>query len=76
VTQLEPITAELGGSLAHLAIAWCTKNPSVSCVITGASKLSQLQDNLGALALAERLTPELMQRIESVTTPDPAEPVR
>ncbi|MGL6111455.1 MAG: aldo/keto reductase [Rubrivivax sp.] len=78
VAQLEPIAAELGGTLAQLAIAWCSKNQRVSSVITGASNLSQLQSNLGALALAEKLTPEAMQRIEAITAPlaDPAEPVR
>ncbi|MBL0090576.1 MAG: aldo/keto reductase [Ideonella sp.] len=67
VAQLAPIAAELGGTLAQLAIAWVTKNPRVSSVITGASKLSQLQDNLGALALADKLTPELMARIDTLT---------
>ena len=69
VAQLEPIAAELGGSMAQLAIAWVTKNPRVSSVITGASRLSQLQDNLGALALADKLTPEVMARIDNITAP-------
>ena len=43
IAQLAPIAADLGGSLAQLAIAWVTKNPRVSSVITGASQLSQLQ---------------------------------
>ena len=42
---------------------------SVSTVITGASKLSQLQANLGALELLDKLTPEVMQRIDAVTKP-------
>jgi voltage-dependent potassium channel beta subunit len=67
VAQLAPIAAELGGTLAQLAIAWATKNPRVSTVITGASKLPQLQDNLGALALADQLTPEVMARIDGIT---------
>ena len=67
VAQLAPIAAELGGTLAQLAIAWATRNPRVSTVITGASKLSQLQDNLGALEVADRLTPEVMARIEAIT---------
>ena len=78
VARLEPIAAELGGTLAQLAIAWCSKNPRVSSVITGASKLSQLQSNLGALALVDKLTPEVMQRIEAITAAleDMTEPVR
>ena len=67
VKQLEPIAAELGGSVAQLALAWVAKNPRVSSVITGASKLSQLQANLGALALVDKLTPEVLARIDAVT---------
>jgi voltage-dependent potassium channel beta subunit len=69
VAQLAPIAAELGATLAQLAIAWCTKNPRVSTVITGASKPAQLQDNLGALAVADKLTPEVMARIDAMTRP-------
>ena len=67
VAKLEPIARELGGNLAQLAIAWVNRNPRVSSVILGASKLSQLQDNLGALALTPKLTPELLARIDAVT---------
>lgn len=67
VAQLEPVAAELGGSVAQLAIAWAASNPRVSSVITGASRLAQLQDNLGALALLEKMTPEVKARIEAVT---------
>jgi voltage-dependent potassium channel beta subunit len=69
VAKLAPIAAELGGTLAQLAIAWVAKNPRVSSVITGASKLSQLQSNLGALEVMDRLTPEVMARIDAVTLP-------
>ena len=67
VKQLEPIAAELGGSVAQLALAWAVSNSRVSSVITGASRLSQLQSNLGALALVEKLTPALCKRIDAVT---------
>ncbi|MCP5288158.1 MAG: aldo/keto reductase [Burkholderiaceae bacterium] len=67
VAQLEPVAAELGGSVAQLAIAWAASNPRVSSVITGASRLAQLHDNLGALALIEKMTPEVKARIEAVT---------
>ena len=69
VAQLEPIAAELGGTLAQLALAWVASNPRVSSVITGASKVSQLQDNLGALAVLDKLTPEVKARIDAVTAP-------
>ncbi len=69
VARLEPIAAELNASLAQLAIAWAAKNPRVSSVITGASSLAQLQANLGALALLDKLTNEVMQRIDDITAP-------
>ena len=69
VAQLEPIAAELGGTLAQLAIAWVASNPRVSSVITGASRLEQLQANLGALALLEKLTPEVKARIDEIALP-------
>ena len=65
--QLEPIAQELGGNVAQLAIAWVNRNPRVSTVILGASKLAQLQDNLGALALTPKLTPEVLERIDAAT---------
>ncbi|MBG6079747.1 potassium channel beta subunit family protein [Rubrivivax gelatinosus] len=67
VAKLEPMAAELGGTLAQLAIAWVARNPRVSSVITGASRVDQLKTNLGAMALVERLTPEVMARIDAVT---------
>ena len=69
VAKLAPIAAELGGTMAQLAIAWLTRNPRVSSVITGASRVDQLQSNLGALALADRLTPEVMARIDEISAP-------
>jgi len=67
VAKLEPIAAELGATVAQLAIAWCAANPRVSTVITGASTLAQLQANLGAVDVLPRLTPEVMARIDEVT---------
>jgi voltage-dependent potassium channel beta subunit len=69
VAALEPIAAELGCTLAQLAIAWAAANPRVSSVITGASRVDQLKSNLGALAVVERLTPELRARIDAVCVP-------
>jgi voltage-dependent potassium channel beta subunit len=69
VAKLEPIAAELGASVAQLAIAWVAKNPRVSTVITGASKLSQMQSNLGALPVIDKLTPEVLARIDEITAP-------
>src|SRR3990172_7117503 len=49
VAQMIPIAAELGCSMAQLAIAWCLKNPHVSTVITGASRPEQVVENMSAL---------------------------
>ena len=69
VTRLEGIAAELGCSVAQLAIAWAAKNPRVSTVITGASRVDQLRSNLGAVGVIAKLTPEVMTRIDEISTP-------
>ena len=69
VAKLEGVAADLGCNVAQLAIAWVAKNPRVSSVITGASKLSQLQSNLGAVGVMEKLTPEVMARIDEICAP-------
>lgn len=66
VRALQPIADELGVTMAQLAIAWATKNPNVSSVITGASRVSQVQENMKAIEVAERLTPEIMARIDAI----------
>lgn len=78
VKQLGPIAQDLGCSLAQLALAWCLKNPHVSTVITGASRREQVIDNMAALDLVARLTPEVMERIELIlqNKPDPEEDYR
>lgn len=69
VERLRPVADELGCTLAQLAIAWCLKNPRVSTVILGASRVSQLTENLRALDVAPKLTAELMARIDQATAP-------
>ena len=73
VRELSRIAEELGTNMARLAIAWCLKNPHVSTVITGASRVEQVRDNMKALAVAEQLTDDVMAKIESVldNTPEP-----
>jgi voltage-dependent potassium channel beta subunit len=65
VEKLRPIADELGCSLAQLALAWCTKNPNVSTVITGASKSSQVVENFGALDVIPALTVDVLERIDA-----------
>ena len=69
VGELETIARELGASVAQLALAWVNRNPRVSTVILGASRLSQLQDNLKALELTPKLTPEVLERIDALSRP-------
>ena len=68
VRRLAPIARDLGCTLAQLSLAWCLKNPRVSSVITGASRASQVTENLKALDVVEKLTPEAMARIEAVVS--------
>lgn len=69
VAELEGVAAALGCSVSQLAIAWAAKNPRVSTVITGASRLAQLRDNLGAADVIAKLTPEVLARIDELTKP-------
>jgi voltage-dependent potassium channel beta subunit len=69
VPKLAAIAGELGTSLPRLAIAWCLKNPNVSTVILGASKVAQLRENLGALDVLDALTPAVMKKIEAISGP-------
>jgi len=69
VAKLEPIARDLGATTAQLAIAWVAKNPRVSTVITGASSVRQLQDNLKAAEIGPKLTPEVLARIDEITKP-------
>ncbi|MGZ9225896.1 MAG: potassium channel beta subunit family protein [Anaerolineales bacterium] len=64
VRALQPIADELGCTLSQLSLAWVIKNPNVSTVITGASRVEQLHENLKAAEIAPRLTPEIMKRID------------
>jgi voltage-dependent potassium channel beta subunit len=66
VRALEPIARELGCSLAQLSIAWVLKNPNVSTVITGASRVEQVGENLQAAEVVSRITPDIMSRIDEI----------
>jgi voltage-dependent potassium channel beta subunit len=66
VQALEPIAKELDCTLSQLAIAWCLKNPLVSTVITGATRVAQVTENMKASEVAPKLTPEILERIEKI----------
>src|SRR5512138_1172027 len=66
VQALEPIARELDCTLSQLALAWCLKNPYVSSVITGASRVEQVHENMKAAEVAPKLTPEILERIDQI----------
>jgi aryl-alcohol dehydrogenase-like predicted oxidoreductase len=66
VQQLKTVADELGASLAQLSLAWCAANPHVSTVITGASRVEQVRENLGALEVIDRLTDDVLGRIDRI----------
>ena len=59
------IAEKLDCTLAQLAIAWCAKNPRVSTVITGASSVEQVKENLKALKIVSKLTPDVLKTIDA-----------
>lgn len=67
--ELSRLADEAGTTLARLAIAWCLKSPLVDCVILGASRPEQLEENLGALAVCEGLDESLLQALERAIRP-------
>jgi voltage-dependent potassium channel beta subunit len=67
VRQLGKLADELGVSLAHMSLSWCLKNPNVSTVITGASRVEQVRENMKALSALPALTPDVMKRIDEIT---------
>jgi len=66
VQALESIASELDCTLAQLSLAWCLKNPFVSSVITGASRVEQVHENMKAGEIAPKLTPEILKQIDTI----------
>jgi len=66
VKKLAPIADELDMAMPQLALAWCLKNPNVSTVITGASKPEQVEQNMKTIDMVDRMTPDVMRRIEDI----------
>ena len=66
VRSLAPVAADLGCTLAQLALAWCLKNPHVTTVITGASRASQVVENMRCLEVVPKLDAEIMARIDGI----------
>ena len=74
VKKLSELATKMGVSTASLSIAWCIKNKNVSTAILGATKKTQLFDNLKALDVAAMLTPDLLDKIESIMKTKPKLP--
>jgi voltage-dependent potassium channel beta subunit len=74
VRQLTSLAADLGISVAKLALAWTLKNPRVSTVITGASRAEQVRENMTALGAVMLLTDDVMERIETIVANKPVIP--
>ena len=76
VKKLAKLADDVGMPIHYLALLWCNANPNVSTVILGASKLSQLKDNLKALDHKSKMTPEVLAKIEEIMGNKPAGPQR
>src|SRR5690606_24703972 len=74
VKELATVAVELGTTLATLSIAWCLHNPNVTTAILGATKETQLLENLKALEVLPSITPEIMERIEDIMQTKPIMP--
>jgi voltage-dependent potassium channel beta subunit len=66
VRGLKRVADELGCTRTQLAIAWCLRNPHVTTAITGATRRAQVTENMGALAVVAKLTPDVMTRIDEI----------
>lgn len=73
--QLTRIANDMGVLVHHLALAWCLKNPNVSTVLLGASKVEQLEDNIEALAVVEQIDDGVIEEIEHVVQNKPVDPL-
>ena len=67
VAKFKAVADDIDASLAQLALAWCVRNPNVSTVITGASTPEQVAENMSALDILDRLTPEIMERLDIIS---------
>ncbi|KAK0631380.1 voltage-gated potassium channel subunit beta-3 [Immersiella caudata] len=76
VKTIKVIADRVGIPQSERALAWCLKNPNVSCVITGASKPEQIVENLKALKSLDKLTPEIMAEIDEAVGSVGLDPVR
>ena len=67
VAKFKEVADGIDATLTQLALAWCVKNPNVSTVITGASTPEQVAENMSALEIVDRLTPEVLERLDVIS---------
>ncbi len=68
-TELSILAAQIGATASQLAIAWCARDKRVSTVITGASRLEQVEENLKAIDFIPKLTPDFLARVDAAVKP-------
>jgi voltage-dependent potassium channel beta subunit len=66
VGALKPLARQMGASLAQFSLAWCLQNPHVSTVITGASRVEQVHENMKAIEFVDSFTPDVMTEIDKI----------
>ena len=71
INKLSEVAGDLGCSLAQLGLAWCLKNPRVSSVITGATSVEQVKENMKAIEVKGRLDAPVMNTIETILANKP-----
>lgn len=71
VRRLTTLAGELDATMAQLALAWLLRMPELSSIITGATRIGQIEENLKAVDVKKQLTPEILERIEAILQNDP-----
>ena len=73
VSKLVDFAGEVGCTPAQLALAWCLKNPNVSTILMGATTRGQIEDNIGCIDVARKLTDGQMSELDDIlgNKPDP-----
>ncbi|MDH3338084.1 MAG: aldo/keto reductase, partial [Gammaproteobacteria bacterium] len=66
VAALQPIARQMGASIAQFSLAWCLQNPHVSTVMTGASRVEQVHENMQAMDFVDNFTPDVIAEIDRI----------
>ena len=74
ISLLNELSNDLGMSLPVMSIGWCLKNQNVSTVILGASKMSQLKENMKSIDALNKLDEKAIKQIEEILQNQPEHP--